>query len=156
MGVLMGVAAVPVGAQVEVDRVLVRVGNQVITQLDVRRARQLQLVAAEATTDADIQRALENHWLMVAEVARFNPAPPDPDLVDAERERWRSRLDPAVDTRVLLGEAGMSEDELEAWLKDAVTIRAYIENRFGSVPAADRSEAIAGWIAGLRVRAGLR
>jgi hypothetical protein len=149
-------AAVPAAAQVEIDRVLVRVGTQVITQLDVRRARLLQLVPAEATTDADIQRALENHWLMAAEVARFNPAAPDRAALDAERERWRSKLDPTVDVGIMLERAGMSEVELEAWLGDELTIRAYIDARFGGVPTADRPDAVASWIHSLRERAGLR
>jgi hypothetical protein len=153
---LLGCAAVPAAAQVEVDRVLVRVGDQVITHLDVRRARLLQLVPAEATTDDAVQHALENHWLMVAEVARFNPAPPDRTTLDAERERWRSRFEPGADTSALLERAGMSEAELEAWLQDELAIRTYLDGRFGGVPAADRPGAIANWIRGLRERAGLR
>ena len=82
-------------AQVEIDRILQRVGDQVITQLDVRRARLLKLVPAAATTDADIQRELENHWLMVAEVVRFNPAAPDEAALAGERDRWRAQFDTA-------------------------------------------------------------
>jgi hypothetical protein len=148
--------AAPLAAQVENDRVLVRIGDHVITQLDVRRARMLRLVPAEATTDADIQRELENHWLMAAEVARFNTTPPDQAATDAERGRWLARLDPGADPATALERAGMSESELTTWLRDELKIRAYIEGRFGMLPPAERATAVAAWIRGLRDRAGLR
>lgn len=155
-GVLSVVGAVPAAAQVEIDRVLVRVGDEVITQLDVRRARLLKLVPASATTDADIQRDLENHWLMAVESARFSPAPPDQAAIDAERERWLARLDPGTDPTTALERAGMSQAELTTWFRAELTIRTYIEGRFGLLPPGERATAVEAWIRGLRDRAGLR
>jgi len=154
LGCVCGV--VPADAQVEVDRVLQRVGDQVITQLDVRRARVLKLVSADDPTDAEIQRLLENHWLMVAEVARFSPASPGAADIAAERERWRSQLGSGADVDALLVRAGMTEDELDTWFRDTLRIRTYIDNRFGAVPPAERQAAIDDWVHGLRERAGLR
>ena len=156
---VMLLSGLPVGgvrAQVELDRVLSRVGNHVITQLDVRRARMLKLVPASATTDGDVQRELENHWLMVAEVARFSPAQPDQAALDAERNRWRSTFEPGVDPASLFEPAGMNQAELDEWLRDEVKIQTYLKSRFGSLPTGERPAAVAGWIRGLRERAGLR
>jgi len=149
-------AAGPARAQVEVDRVLQRVGDQVITELDVRRARMLKLVTPEATTDDAIQRELENHWLMVAEIVRFNPAPPEASAVLAERERWRTALGAGTDVQDLMARAGMTNIELETWFRDNLRIRAYLDSRFGAVSPADRQTVIDEWIRGLRARAGLR
>lgn len=154
--VVMLAAAGGLSAQVEIDRILQRVGDQVITQLDVRRARLLKLVPAAETTDADIQRELENHWLMVAEVARFNPAAPDEAALAGERDRWRAQFDTAEDMAALLVRAGSTDAELDAWFADVLRIRAYLANRFGMVPAEDRQAAIDDWVQGLRARAGLR
>jgi len=140
--VLASGTSADVAAQVVVDRVLQRVDNQVITELDVRRARLLRLVPAEADTDAEIQRELENHWLMVAEVARFNPSRPDPALVARERQAWEAGLGPFTDV------AGLLEHRIK--------IREYLDGRFGATPVAERPAAVTTWIRGLRDRAGLR
>ena len=153
---LSGLTVRDARAQVELDRVLSRVGNQVITQLDVRRARMLKLVPDSATTDADVQRELENHWLMVAEVARFSPAQPNQAALDAERDRWRSAFGPGVDPASLYEPAGMNQAEVDAWLRDEVKIQAYLQSRFGNLPAGERPAAVASWIRSLRERAGLR
>jgi hypothetical protein len=155
-GVLSVVGTGPAAAQAEIDRVLVRVGDEVITQLDVRRARLLKLVPASATTDADIQRELENHWLMTIESARFSPAPPDQAAIEAERERWLARLGPGTDPTAALERAGMSEAELTTWFRAELTIRTYIEGRFGLLSPGERATAVEAWIRGLRDRAGLR
>ncbi len=141
-------------AQVVVDRVLQRVGNQVISELDVRRARLLRLVPAD--TDADIQRELENHWLMVAEVARFNSSRPDPVLVAGERRAWEAGFEPGTDVAALLARSGTAPGELEAWIEHRIKIRDYLDARFAATPTAERPAAIASWIRGLRDRAGLR
>jgi len=153
---LMAGVAGSARAQVEVDRVLQRVGDQVITELDVRRARMLKLVGPDATTDDAIQRELENHWLMVGEIARFNAAPPEASAVLAERERWRTALGAGTDVQELMARAGMTNVELETWFRDNLRIRTYLDNRFGAVSPADRETVIDEWIRGLRARAGLR
>ena len=155
--VAAAVASAPSAAgQVELDRVLSRVGNQVITQLDVRRARMLKLVPASAASDADVLRELENHWLMVAEVSRFSVAEADQPALAAERERWRASFDPGVDPASLLEPAGMTQGEIDEWMRHNVRIEAYLRSRFGNVPTAERPAAIATWVRGLRDRAGLR
>jgi hypothetical protein len=151
---MMGAATAE--AQVIVDRLLQRVGSQVITELDVRRARLLRLVAVKEDTDVEIQRELENHWLMVAEVARFSPARPDPGRLAAERQTWEAGLAPGTDVPALLARAGSTPAELEAWLENRIKIRDYVAARFGATPAADQPAAIASWIRALRDRAGLR
>lgn len=155
VSLLVMIAAGSAEAQVVVDRVLQRVGSQVITELDVRRARLLRLVPA-ADTDAEIQRELENHWLMVAEVARFSPSRPDPALVAGERQAWEAGLEAGTDVAALLMRAGTTPGELEAWLEHRIKIREYLDARFAATPAAERPAAIASWVRGLRDRAGLR
>ena len=152
----VAVSAGAAAAQVAVDRVLQRVGTHVVTELDVRRARLLKLIATEPVTDADIQRELENHWLIASEVSRFNPAAPDAEAVANERSQWEARLGPGADIPALLTRAGTTEAELETWFQDEARIRRHLDRLFGRVPPADRPAAIAAWIRGLRDRAGLR
>jgi len=73
----------------------------------------------------------------------------------ARRHEWEASLGPGADIPKLLDRAGLSETGLVAWLRDDVRIQAYLEQRFGGLPAADRSAEIARYLATLREHAGL-
>jgi hypothetical protein len=140
-------------AQVVIDRDLVTVHGQVITQSDVWQAIELRLLP-EAIAPAAAQRALENRVLILAEATRLQaPAPPE-DAVRAARQAWQTRLGP-VDLAARLDRAGMTEAGLDAWFRDSAAIDAYLERRFGGVREADRERARADWIGLLRNREGL-
>ncbi|HUF47954.1 MAG TPA: hypothetical protein VMM93_09060 [Vicinamibacterales bacterium] len=145
----------PASAQVTVDRVLERVADQVITELDVRRVRLLALVP-DATSDAAAQRGLENHLLMAAEVARFKPELPDDATVAALRRAWQERVAPGGDVASLLERAGSTEGELAAWFRQELLIGRHLDRLFGRLQVAERDAAVADWIGNLRSRAGLR
>jgi hypothetical protein len=140
---------------VEIDRVLQRVEGEVITTLHVRRARLLNLTPG-AGTDQAILRELVNRRLMLFEVARFNPDPPSEEAVAEARRAWETALPAGADVPALLARAGMRPAALDGWFRDALRLRAYLAQRFGVVPDAERPAAIAAWIRGLRDRAGLR
>jgi hypothetical protein len=140
---------------VEIDRVLQRVAGDVITTLHVRRARLLRLTPG-AGTDEAVLRELVNRRLMLFEVARFNPDPPPDAGVAEARRAWEASLEPGTDVPALLVRAGMRPSALDGWFRDNLRLRAYLAQRFGAVPDAERPAAIAAWIRGLRDRAGLR
>jgi hypothetical protein len=127
------------------------VNGTMITMSDIRQARLLRLVSGD--TDAAIQRALENRLLMLAEANRSKPG--QAGDVEARRRQWEAALGgrPAGD---LLKTAGMSASALDDWLRDDVRIQAYIDERFGSLPPADRDRAVQRWVEGLRARADIR
>lgn len=143
------------GGAVELDRVLSTVHATKVWRSDVRQARMLKL-CPPATTDEAILAALENRLLMMAEVSR-SPQPYDPpaDEVAHHRTEWEGTLGSANVTE-LLGKAGMTAPELEAWLRGDLKIRKYIEQRFGALPAAERQTRIDEWTKDLRQRAGLK
>ncbi len=145
-----------VSAQTELDRIVARVNNRIITQSDVRQARMLQLVDDTSSDDAT-RRALENRILILGDLARSSGLPPTTgDDLSAQHRQWEERVGGRGRGTQLLGEAGMSEKGLDAWLSDDLRIRAYLQRQFGALPEADRSRAADDWIARLRQRAGLR
>jgi hypothetical protein len=148
-----GLAAglVGLGAQGALDRIVVHVNGAPILLSDIRQARLLKLVPGES--DAAIQRALENRLLMLAEASRGRTPGPGPD-VGVRRRQWETLLGGPVTER--LARAGMSAAALDDWLRNDLRIEAYIEERFGALPAADREQAVQRWIAGLRTRADIR
>jgi hypothetical protein len=161
LAILIGIAAV-VGAarvvtahpQIELDRIVARVGGRIITQSDVRQARMLKLVD-DTSSDETTRRGLEERILILTEIGRSGPLAPAADGDIAERRReWESSLG-SPDVAGLLRQGGMSEADLQTWLRDDVRIRAYTKRQFGALPDADRGRARSDWIGRLRGRAGV-
>jgi hypothetical protein len=143
-------------AQAELDRIVARVNNRIITSSDVRRARMLQLVD-DTSSDDSTRRGLEDRILILGDLSRSTALPPTTEEALAARHRqWEARVGGRGRGAELLGEAGMSEKGLDAWLSDDLRINAFLHRQFGALPDADRSRATADWLARLRQRAGLR
>jgi hypothetical protein len=157
LGLLIAAALGPiVRAQTELDRIVSRVNNRIITRSDIRQARMLQLVA-NAGSDEAVRRELENRMLILTDAARAAPFAPTTAADLAERRRqWESRLGGPSAAAKLLSEAGMSDAALMSWLADDLRIRAYLDRQFATVPESDRSGAVSAWTNRLRQRAGLR
>lgn len=150
-------AAVPGAAtqQAEIDRILWNFNGAIITTTDVWQARQLKLVPAEATSDDQVLRALQNRQLMLIEIRRVPPPAPAAGDVASRRREWEASLGSGVDVRALLVKSGMSERTCDGWLTDDLRIRSYLHERFGMLPESDRAVRTEEWLRGLRQRAGL-
>jgi hypothetical protein len=134
-------------AQVELDRIVSRVAGRIITLSDVRQARELHLVE-DTSSDAATTRALENRWLILGEIGRAAPLPPASDAeMAARRAEWQA----AAGDRA----AAMPDADLQAWLRDDLRIRAYLNRQFGMLPEGERGRARGEWIGRLRQRAEL-
>jgi hypothetical protein len=142
----------PASGQVEVDRTLQVVGGRAITTGDVRRARVLKLTPG-ASTDAEIQTALENRLLMIVDIGSRQAAPTEADRT-ARRRAWESSLGAGVDLASLMAQTGTTEAALDAWFADELRLERYQTQRFAAAP--DMKAAIDAWIQTLRRRAGLR
>ena len=143
-------------AQIELDRIVSRVGGQIITQSDIRRARTLRLVD-DVSSDQAAQRALETLMLILSELGRAAPLPPisDDDLA-TRRAGWTSAVGGEAKAEALLAQQGMSRTELDAWLQDDLRVQAYLRRQFGMLPEAERGRAISDWLSRLRQRSDLR
>ena len=140
-----------VAAQTLLDQVLVRFGGEIITQLDVRQARLLTLVAVANDTDQAYVDALVNRRLILSDLKRTPPAEPANDAIEAKRRQWEGSLGPGVKAADLLERAGMTDAGLRGWMRDDLRVQAYLAERFAARPAD-----LDGWIKTLRQRAGIR
>jgi hypothetical protein len=138
-------------AQTVLDQVLVRFGGEIITQLDVRQARMLKLVSVPNDTDQAYVDALVNRRLILSDLKRTSTAEPTTEATDAKVRQWEASLGPGVDVPALLERAGMTQAGLRGWMRDDLRVQAYLDERFAGRPAD-----LAGWIATLRQRAGIR
>ena len=148
-----GVAATA-AAQVQLDRIVSRVNGRVITESDVRQARALKLVD-DVSSDGAAQRAVENRFLILGEMNRSAPiAPPSDAEIAAHRASWTASLGP--DVAGLMARNGMSDNDLQAWFRDDLRIRAYLKRQFGMLPEGERGRATDDWLNRLRQRADLQ
>jgi hypothetical protein len=141
-----GAAARPAGTQIELDRILSRVGGRIVTQSDVRQARDLRLVE-DTSSDEAVRRALEDRWLILNEIGRAPVASPSDEDVAARRNLWEARGGRP--------DGGMDDTAVQAWLRDDLRISAFLDRQFGSLPEAERGRARDEWLARLRARADL-
>ena len=142
--------SVSLAAQTVLDEVLLRFGGDIVTRLDVRQARLLNLVDPPADTDQAYAETIANRRLMLSEVRRSSPPEPAADAIDAKFREWSARAGGGNVTD-LLARAGMPETGMRAWLRDDLRLQQYLEGRFGS-----RTADQAAWVATLRQRAGLK
>jgi hypothetical protein len=141
-------------AQVTVDRRLVAVYGQVITQSDVYQALEMRWVPAGVGTFDGARRELENRLLILREAARVASSAPTAEATAVVRRRWEAAFG-ADDRTARLERAGVTEAAVDAWCRETATLEAYLERRFGGVRESERPAAIADWIGLLRERAGL-
>jgi len=136
-----------------IDRVLAVVGGQLITLTDVTAARDLRLVAPEATADPirSILTRLIDRELVLAEVERYAPPEPTAEAVDDEVGRVRARFESAEAFEAALVRSGIDDRHLRETLRQDLRIRAYLDQRFSA--ASDRRQAaLDEWMTGLRRR----
>lgn len=132
----MGPVQAP-AASVTIDRIVARVGDDIIQSLDVRQARLLRLFGRDVSTDAAVLDRLITRRLELADVARYPAAEPTTEDLAARRAAWAATLDvrdpPAI--AALLRDAGMSETALTAWFRDNARIEEVARQRFAGAPA---------------------
>ena len=140
----LAAAAVLIGpranAQTLIDRVIVRINDDIITQSDVTQARLLRLTPPEAASDSAIVDALINRRLMLTEIARFPATEPTAAELAARRQEWQATLGPEANVADLLRRAGMTDALLDGWLRDDVRIQSHLARRFlqSTVPRRDQ------------------
>jgi peptidyl-prolyl cis-trans isomerase SurA len=123
---LAGVA----GAQV-IDRVMAVVNGAVITQSDVEALRRLGLAPPSGDTSTLVERLIDRRLMMV-EVNRYSPPEPAAALVDVRLDDVRRRFASQEGYEQALAEVGLTEDQLRAYFRDELRMRAYLRQRFGA------------------------
>jgi hypothetical protein len=148
----LGATGVARAAEV-IDRVLAVAAGQVITLSDVTATRELGLQTVEAGADPirAVLGKLIDRALMLAEVERYGPPEPAPDLVEREVAAVRARFPSASAYETTLARSGWDEKHLRDTIRQELRLRAYLDQRF--TPADPRRVALIDeWVAGLRRR----
>jgi len=136
-------ATAPVQGNV-IDRIVATVNGEVVTQSDVRAARQLKLIAgADAMSDDQLLDALIERRLTINEVARYTSAAPPAADVDARRKAWEATLLRGTSTASALAMVGMREAALTEWFRDDLRLAAYLDQRFTAAAQPTRQQATA-------------
>lgn len=150
--------------QVVIDRILSRAYDEILTLSDVWQAIDLRLVPVDTQTEVQtetpiettVQVLLENRRLILREVDRLPVSEPTVAALARQRSDWETRLGPGSLLADRLERAGMTEQELDSWIRDDARINDYLSQRFSATEEAGRPAAMAFWVSLLRQRAGLR
>ena len=141
---------------VVIDRIVAVVAAQPIMESDVSAARAFHLVEVPAGT-ADptvyVLRQLIRRTLILAEVDRLQPPPPDETEITLRVDAIAQRVGSGAVFDRALAVTGMTRDQLRRFVRDDLRIRTYLLERFGADrPEAELNAAVDAWIADLRRR----
>ena len=133
------------GADV-IDRVVAVVDGHLITMSDVRTITALGLLDPSSPSSPvepgrePIVEHLIDRVLVLQEVERYAPAPPDGKAIDARIAAIAQTNGSPAELEARLHEFGVSDAWLRQWATDSLRIRAYVDQRFGSVVQATEEE----------------
>jgi peptidyl-prolyl cis-trans isomerase SurA len=135
---LVAIIATAAGADV-IDRVVAVVDGHLITISDLRTINALHLLdpsspasPVEAGRDPIVEHLIDR-ILVLEEVERYAPAPPDDKAIDARLGVIAQANGSAAVVEERLQELGVSPAWVRQWATDSLRIRAYVDQRFGSV-----------------------
>jgi len=124
-----------VDAQI-VDRVLARVGSQVITLSDVHAALALGFVRTASGPDpvAEALGALVDRELMLGDVNRYAAPLPEPAAIEARLAAIARGFSSQAAYLAALETVALTPERLRGKVRDDLRIEAYVDDRF-SAPA---------------------
>jgi len=127
-----------------IERTLALVGGQAITLGDARAAMALGLIEIPKDADpiAGATTELVDRELVLREVQRYAPAPPEETVIDTRLDEIRRRV-PAL--AQLLQAHGFTEARLRAWVRDDLRTEAYLAQRFASASLPSDTEVSAAY-----------
>jgi hypothetical protein len=122
----------PAGAPQVIDRVLARVGDQVITLSDARAAVTLGMVEPAGGTDpiAEALRVLIDHELVLGEANRYAAPAPDRAAVDARIAEIRRRFKSEADWQDALEASALTPERLRVTIRDTLRVESYVDQLF--------------------------
>ena len=126
------------------DRTLALVGGQAITLSDVRAAAALQLVDGANGSIGEVTARLVDRELILREVQRYAPPPPEASAVDARLDQIRKHVGAPLGP--VLDAFGFSETRLRAWIRDDLRTQAYLAQRFASASLPGDAEVAAAYL----------
>lgn len=138
---LVGLAVAP-RAEI-IDRILAVVEGQLITLSDVRAVTRLGLEPGVRDGGEDPVRrtldALIDRQLVLVEVERYAPPEPAPASVESRLKALHARFPDMLAFVTTLHQVGMTEEHLRRYVRDALRIDAYLQQRFAATiqPADD-------------------
>jgi hypothetical protein len=143
--VLIVVTALALAQQPELlDRTVALVGGQAITLSDVRAAMALGLVGDGKGSIAEVTAQLVDRELILREVQRYAPAPPEASAVEARLEQIRRKVGAPLGP--VLEPFGFTEPRLRAWVRDDLRTQTYLVQRFASATLPGDAEVSAAYM----------
>ena len=128
-------------AQEVVDRIVVRIENDVILLSDVRAlGHYQQFLDGKSETDTQILDRLIDQWIVRTEAdASHSPRPSDADI-DRDLSRVRNSFGSEEEYEAKKKQAGLSEREVRSMLASQLYLSNYLDSRFRPAVQVDAKE----------------
>ena len=130
--VLLAICLVCTGRAEIIDRILAVVEGQLITLSDVRAVTRLGLepLAGQGDQVRIVLDVLINRQLMLVEVERYAPPEPASAAIENRLKAIQTRFPDMLAFVTTLHQVGMTEEHLRRYVRDALRIEAYLQQRF--------------------------
>ena len=131
--ILFAVCFAGAGRAEVIDRILAVVEGQLITLSDVRAVTRLGLERGVGEGGDAVRRVLDapiDRQLVLVEVERYAPAEPAPGLIESRLKAVHARFPDMLAFVTTLHQVGMTEEHLHRYVRDALRIDAYLQQRF--------------------------
>ncbi len=136
--------ATDAGAEL-VDRVVASVNNDVITLSELQQAVAFNRAVAGAGTGPQVERetleGIINRKLLVQEATRIGFVEVSKADIDAERERFRTRIGTDEAYRSFLARARLIEAQLDRMLGERLLVERFIQKKIGLLVRVSHDEA---------------
>lgn len=130
---LVAVCSARAGRAEIIDRILAVVEGQLITLSDVRAVTRLGLEPGVGEGGDAVRRVLDaliDRQLVLVEVERYAPPEPAPALIERRVKAIHARFPDMLAFVTTLHQVGMTEEHLHRYVRDALRIDAYLQQRF--------------------------
>jgi hypothetical protein len=152
----------PAQQALSVDRLVAVVGSDPIFASDVREVERLRLfdpadpLAGVRPESTGLLERLIDRRVVLAEISRYSPAPPDAAAIDAAHTAWAGRFASDQERSAAFRGSRDGPAVVRAFLADTLRIEAYVSQRFSAPDRVARDEAVRAWLRGLRDRVPIR
>jgi len=124
-----------------VDRVLVRIENDVITLTDVRElAAYQQLAGRKPADESELLRELIDQWVVTRDASAARFPGPAAQQVDAEFTALRNQVGTPEQFAARLRELDLSEQDVRALVARQIFLDRYLDRKFRAVARAQPGE----------------
>lgn len=131
----------PTAAQQVVDRIIARIGEDILMLSELRELRAFQqLVEGRSADRHELFEQLVRQWIVISEARAANFPPPEPQQVTAAFEQLAGSFGSPEAWRARLRDAGLTEAAVRRLLERQLYVATYLDYKFRPATTVEEQE----------------